>query len=219
MKTKNVKVSEISIKKELYPRMNPDWVTKSRYYNAMKAGAKFPAITVAKLNNVLVLVDGYHRLQAHKDLGNSTIEAEVLEGLDEKQIFVESVKRNIIHGKQFTTQEVTKVILTLEEFELTPLEISDIIRLPVNDIKPFVAKRMTTIVGSQKPFALKKPLVHLSNIELEKEPQSIHGGHVQVAYVDTLISLIKNGWIENTNEHLMSRLEKLYELIKPYFNK
>ena len=50
MKTKNIDVTQVVLNKELYPRHNLNWAIKCRYYNALQAGAKFPPICVAELD-------------------------------------------------------------------------------------------------------------------------------------------------------------------------
>ncbi|KKL83779.1 hypothetical protein LCGC14_1971360, partial [marine sediment metagenome] len=128
MKTKIIQIGEAICDKEIYPRNLVDWMTTYRYAKAMQSKAKFPPITVASLNNKLLVVDGFHRLDAYKSNKETHIEVEILEGLDKHQIFIESVKRNIGHGRQFNSQERTRIILTLEKWEISKEVISEIVR-------------------------------------------------------------------------------------------
>ena len=77
--SKLLNVKQVVMDKQLYPRMNVDRVTVARYYNALKAGATFPAIRVALIDGKYLLMDGAHRLEAHKGVKHQTIEAEVVE--------------------------------------------------------------------------------------------------------------------------------------------
>jgi hypothetical protein len=48
METQIIKINDIVIDEELYPRIHWDFVTKAKYYNALRSGnAKFPPIAVA----------------------------------------------------------------------------------------------------------------------------------------------------------------------------
>ncbi len=49
MKQQLLRIEQVKVDKELYPRANVDFVTCARYLNALKSGEQFPPITVAKL--------------------------------------------------------------------------------------------------------------------------------------------------------------------------
>jgi hypothetical protein len=216
MKTKLLGIDQILIEKEMYPRMFVDWVTTSRYYNAMKSGDKdkFPLIKVAELDGKYFLIDGAHRLKALKDLKETHILAEVVNGLDKKQIYLEAIKANISHGRQFSTQEVTKICITLKDWDMNDEQIQEIVRIPSDGIKRFVAKRMTRVIGTSEEIALKRPLQNLSFSDVEEEPnQKNVGGRSQEALLDSVIALLRNGWMEVDNEIISKKLIRVYKLI------
>lgn len=82
--------------KELYPRLKPHDDVVERYRDALD---NLPPIVVARDG---VLVDGYHRWQAHVREGAETIVAEHLGDLTDLEIVKESVRRNADHGQQLT---------------------------------------------------------------------------------------------------------------------
>lgn len=217
MKQKLLKIEQVKVDKDVYPRMQVDWVTCARYYNALKSGATFPPITVAKLGTQYLLVDGAHRLKSHKDNKETHIQVEVLEGLDKKGIYLEAVKRNNSHGRQFSTQEVTQICITLEAWNMSEEEISEIVRIPAVDIKPFVAKRMTRISETQEAISLKAPLQNLAGIEVSEDfDQSRISSKSQLQMLDVVTLMLKNGWIDKDSQIIKEKLIKLYELLKPY---
>lgn len=63
-----VDVKDVITDKDYYPRAEWNHLTAYSYAQAMRAGAKFPPIVVAKINGQLILVDGKHRLEAKKIL-------------------------------------------------------------------------------------------------------------------------------------------------------
>ena len=72
-----------------YPREKEDWRAKHNYKQALLAGANFPPIIVIprKSNKgVYLVIDGWHRTQACKELKEKNIRAELLTGLTDKQI-------------------------------------------------------------------------------------------------------------------------------------
>lgn len=217
MKQKLLEIKQITIDESVYPRIHIDWVTTSRYYNALKSGAVFPPITVAEINRKYILVDGGHRLKAHKDNGETHIQTEVLNGLDMKGIYLEAVKRNSEHGRQFSTQEVTKICITLKAWNMSQEEISQIVRIPADKIEPFVAKRMVSIISTGQEIPLKSSLQNLSDMNIQ-EPinQTNVAGIKQVHLLVTLINLLENKWINLDDKIVVRKLKKLKQLLENY---
>jgi hypothetical protein len=85
--------------KELYPRLRPDDDAIERYRHSIDA---LPPIVVARGR---VLVDGYHRWQAHKREGLETVPAVDLGNLTDAEIFNESIRRNATHGQQLSAAD------------------------------------------------------------------------------------------------------------------
>jgi len=212
MKTKNIDVTQVVLNKELYPRHNLNWAIKCRYYNALQAGAKFPPICVAELNNQLVLVDGNHRLNAYKDSGIATIPSEVLKGLDEKAIYIEAVKRNVSQGQAFSTYDTTKLILDLQKWQLSLEAISELISIPVDKVMPFVMARTTHITDTGEEIALKSPLKNLATIPLSSNPNDKMSGasRTQLAMIEGVTHLVKNDWVDYTSEHIRKKMNELW---------
>jgi DNA methylase len=97
--TATMPVSEIRYVPELYPRLKPLDDVVERYRDAID---NLPPIAIARDG---VLVDGYHRWQAHVREGRDTITAEHLGDLADAEIVRESIRRNATHGQQFTRTE------------------------------------------------------------------------------------------------------------------
>lgn len=213
---KLLKIEQVKFDEETYPRMVVDWVTCARYFNALRSGAVFPPITVAILDKNYYLVDGMHRLKAHKDNKETHIQCEVLKGLDKKQIFLEAVKRNVKHGRQFSTQEVTKICITLENWKMSQEAISEIVHIPADKITSFVAKRMTRITDTLEEVPLKASVKNLAGIPIEKIDQKSLTGNTQLNLIESLITLLKENWIDKDNAIILKKLNKLAQLLEPY---
>ena len=215
MKTQKIDVAKIILNKELYPRHDLNWAVKCRYYNAMKAGAKFPPLCVAELEGKYVLVDGNHRLNAYKDHQVKQVECEVLTDLTKQEIYVEAVKRNVAQGQPFSTYDTTKVILDLKKWNISLEVISEIISMPVDSIEPFVVKRTTSIIGGEE-IALKSPLKNLASIPIQENPNDKMGGiaRTQLAMIEGLIALIKNQWVDYSSENISKKMNELYGLLE-----
>jgi len=214
MKTRILEIGQVKIDKELYPRIFVDFTTVARYLNAMRSGENFPPIRVAELDGQYLLVDGAHRLNAHKAMKETHVQVEVLTGLDRKQIYLEAIKANVSHGRPLSTQEVTKICITLKNWEMSEQQIQSIVRIPADHLGDFVAKRMTRITETQEEIALKKPLQGLSIADLPTMPnQTGVGGRSQVSLLEAVISILKNGWIDLKSELITERLRTVHRLI------
>lgn len=85
--------------KELYPRLKPHDDVVERYRDALD---NLPPIVIARDG---VLVDGYHRWQAHVREGVEQIQAVDLGNLTDAEIVRESIRRNATHGQQLTRSD------------------------------------------------------------------------------------------------------------------
>ncbi len=221
MKTeiKLLKISSIKMDKKLYPRTGIDWTTCARYYNALKSGAEFPPIVVARRRLSYVLIDGAHRLKAFKDAKETHIQVEVLIGLSDKQIYLEAIKRNASHGRQFSTQEVAKITITLKEWNMSGKDISELINIPVDKLDDFIAKRLSATTGGKSEI-LKAPLKHLAGTlqdENQITEQGVLASRGQGQLLDSVVVMLQNNWFNLESNLVKSKLHKIYKLLIPIF--
>lgn len=89
--------------KELYPRLREDDAAVERYRAAID---RLPPIVVARGR---ILVDGFHRWQAHRRETLPEIEVEDLGDLSDVEILKESIRRNSSHGRQLETKDKSRM--------------------------------------------------------------------------------------------------------------
>lgn len=92
-------IDDVKFVKELYPRLRENDEAIERYRAALD---KLPPIVVARGG---VLVDGFHRWQAHRREGADKVEATDLGNLTDAEIFNESIRRNATHGHQLSAKD------------------------------------------------------------------------------------------------------------------
>lgn len=102
-----IAVGDIEFVKELYPRLREDDAAIERYRAAIE---KLPPIAVARGH---VLVDGFHRWQAHRREGLAEIAAEDLGNLTDAEIIRESITRNATHGQQLSAKDKQRLAAQL----------------------------------------------------------------------------------------------------------
>jgi DNA modification methylase len=127
-----IPVEQVEFVKELYPRLREDHSAIERYRAAID---KLPPIVVARGR---VLVDGFHRWQAHKAEGAVEVAAEDLGNLTDVEILKESLKRNSSHGRQLETSDKKRNADLLYRQGTTDYdEIADLLSISVETAKTY----------------------------------------------------------------------------------
>lgn len=221
---KNVALSDVVFDKELYPRTQAYWLTSFDYSNSIKAGAKFPPITLALNNGKLILVDGKHRLDAFKLCKKKIIPSEIFTGWDRKKIFVESIKRNIAHGRILSPYEKRLCILKLRVMNITNKDVSKIIQIPQEKIENFIGQRLiSSTTGEEFELEIvKSGIKHLAGKSYNViETQRISGVQKnlsignQLDLFNQLIYLLEGGLVDLEDNKIQQSINKLLKLIRP----
>lgn len=97
-----IRCADVRFVKELYPRLREDDAAIERYRAAID---RLPPIVIARDG---VLVDGYHRWQAHKRENIDTISAVNLGNISDAEIITNSYRLNASHGQQLSQEEKIK---------------------------------------------------------------------------------------------------------------
>jgi hypothetical protein len=103
--TQWVPVSSIVVSATYQMRNKVDPGTVRRYANVLKSGNDLPPITLAKINGVLHLVDGFHRLEA---MTGEEVEAVVIETTAREALWL-AASANLKNGLPLKTKELKKV--------------------------------------------------------------------------------------------------------------
>lgn len=112
-------VGDIRFVKELYPRLKPSDDVVERYRLALE---NLPPVSIARDG---VLVDGYHRWQAHVREDAKTINVENLGNLSDAEIVRESIRRNAAHGQQLSQADKRRLASSLWTAHLAGLAVAD----------------------------------------------------------------------------------------------
>jgi hypothetical protein len=99
---KEIPIEKVIVKDTLYPRKEFDKATVEKYRDSIE---QLPPIIV---NQDFLLVDGYHRLIAHRTEQHKTIQAEIIQ-LNEADILWESTRLNATHGLQLSQPDKKKL--------------------------------------------------------------------------------------------------------------
>ena len=101
------KVSDIVFREDLYPRIKHDSALVQQYAENLEV---MPPIEVNQNN---ILIDGFHRLTAHRKVEKEEIAVVVTETQSENELFALSIERNSKHGMQLNDQDKRKTAVRL----------------------------------------------------------------------------------------------------------
>jgi len=211
MKKALLEIKEIVLDKGLYPRDQTSWYNTYAYAKAMQAGNVFPNIIVTKFEGKTYVVDGWHRIGALKVNKEKYASVEFIRVKNKLEIYLEGIRRNAQHGRQFTVQEKAKIILKLQDAKISDTGIAKIIGVPTGDMEKFTLDRMTHSISGE-PIVLKSSIKHLAGGEITQEiidaQQSI-GGRDQVKTLDGIVKMVKHKLFDLDNPKVVSRLYEL----------
>lgn len=97
-----VEIATVKVENEIYPRKNPNKAQIKLYRQNLE---NLPPI---QINKEHYLVDGYHRVLAHKEEKKDLIKAFILD-IPKKEILWESTKLNSKHGLSLNRKEKTEL--------------------------------------------------------------------------------------------------------------
>jgi polyhydroxyalkanoate synthesis regulator phasin len=149
-------IADLELPEDIYTRARgtPWWLNVHIYADEMKNGAKFPPILVGELDGRLIVVDGYHRVNAYKKL-----KIEFIQGIYKKynsiaDILRDAVEANNHHGVRYGSQDKAHITKLLQEYGLQRQEVADLMRVSVEKLDKFTVRNLDN-------KTLKAPLARL----------------------------------------------------------
>lgn len=102
-----VQVVDVQVREDLYPRLQRNPALVQRYAQNLD---ELPPIEVNQHN---ILIDGWHRLTAHRSAGVETIRVTVTETASELELFALAIRRNAAHGWQLEERDKKSAAIRL----------------------------------------------------------------------------------------------------------
>jgi hypothetical protein len=160
-----MKLTDIKLDGDLQSRVEISDEVVNDYSEALREGAKFPAITVFYDGASYHLADGWQRYFAHKKAGLALIDADIIEGTRRDAILY-SVGANSKHGSRRTNADKRKAVMTLlDDMEWSEWSDSEIARqchvssMMVGKVRKEVNGEISEVKVKRgdKEFTMKKP--------------------------------------------------------------
>ena len=108
-KTQQVKIKDVTLDRDMQPRVNITQEAVDEYRERMEDGEQFPPIAVVKDGSTLYCVDGWHRVMAAKALKAKVITAVVTLGTRMDAIWV-AAQANLRHGVRRTNADKRRAV-------------------------------------------------------------------------------------------------------------
>jgi ParB-like chromosome segregation protein Spo0J len=196
----------------LYPRAGIAQPVIGQYHEALKAGVTFPPIQV---DHKWRVIDGWHRLAAHRLFGSVTIPALQKRVRDDREFFELAVAANAAHGNRYSGYDRARVIARAEELGIDKERISNLLSVTVESIAE-VEKGFASDSKDERPMPLKASVRHLAGRRLTQRQAEAHehiGGMQQTFYINQVLLLLEGNLLDYKNEALMSRLYRLKQAL------
>ena len=234
MKESILKIKDIVIDERIYPREKLSDLTIRDYCNAMSQGDSFPPIYVAFFQKRHILIDGRHRIEAKRFLGEQYIQARIQNNFPDMQsIFLASIRANQKHGKPLTEQDKWKVALGLKRFRIETVDISKLTRISVKRLdRVFLGKMRRLTVGEIKdkvrvkeyPAVITEKMRKKEDIELvdKKEMKRLEEENRtewQIAELTDIHNYLKNEKFDIYNDELVKWVRNIKKIIHKKFPK
>lgn len=207
-------IKDLVFDSNLYPRIKTNWLTVYQYGMAMRSGALFPPITVGTLHDKKYVVDGWHRVEALKLIGEEYVQAVVKNYKNERELFADAVKLNANHGRQLSVQEKARIIDRLLDYNFSLQEISEIVHVPVDHIQRFTLKVVNLPNGSK--LYMKSIVENAVKDDLtlaQKIKQDIFNVRNVLLLLAQLKELLESGAFPLDNDNIKALAVEVYTLL------
>ncbi len=211
-----IKIAELVLDYELYPRNNVDSHNVKSLVEARAAGVELPPIVIDKKSKRVV--DGFHRVLAEKKFSGKDGEILAIEKTykDEAAIFLDAMRYNATHGARLDPCDRTRCSIIAKRLHIPREAIAGALNMSVEKIGELLNTRVATSKESGLSVPLKRTVMHFAGKNLNKRQEEANtklSGMNQQFYANQLIELIESKMLSLDDEELIGRLRHLHELL------
>lgn len=227
-----VKLEEIVLDWNLYPRQQVDSTHVAHIAEAMRAGQKMPPLVLDKASKRLS--DGFHRYRAYQRVlsPEERVEVRAVDYTDDAALFADAVDRNAEHGRHLTTYDRLHVLAKAEEMGVEVERIASLLRMTPERIQELRATRMSGPIQSiergrsaadkkrateqTRRVPLKGTIRHMQGRDLspsQAEANRRLSGMRPVFYANQLLLLINEDLLPEDDDSLWSTLQDLRDAL------
>lgn len=210
-----VKISELVLDFDLYPRPSIDSEHVKGMIDAEKTGVKFPPILADKKSKRIT--DGFHRYRMRQRVygEDATIEVVLKSYKNEADMIEDAIRLNTQHGKKLSPFDHARCLLIARRVKLSDDRLASALHVPMTKLSDLRTRKIATTNGTEVP--IKVTIAHMAGKTLTRKQAAVVpklGGMRQLFYVNQVTTLIETDLIDTSNEKLMAGLKRLGQLIR-----
>lgn len=228
---KTMKLSELVLDFDLYPRGEVDSQTCYYLRQAMAAGDELPPLVACQKTKRIV--DGFHRYKAYEHLYGVEHKVSVVlkQYKTDAELFLDAIRYNARHGLKLTTFDRVHCISRARRLNIKPDDLAPALGVTKEKLEGLEKKRFAGVQAQPQkgvkgskvgaPVAqdepLKRTILHMSGKILTPEQRTANdklSGMNQQFYVNQVIILIENDLLDVNDAKLMERIDRLRELLE-----
>lgn len=215
-KVVKVPIEQVVEDYRFYPRTGVSDAHARLLAQAMEAGEVLPPIRVEAKS--MRVIDGFHRLEAHRRLKRQEILAQVEDVKDDADFYERAVAANTAHGRPYVPYEHKRIIIRADELGLTVERISGLLHISIPRIEEIRRGFATTPNALRGYVPLKASVRHLAGKQVTREQEDVIAdklsGWPPMFLADQLLLHIDNGLLDLTNDGLIHKLHYLASRIE-----
>lgn len=218
---KKMRIGDLVFDKNLTEIRPVNMYFVSRYRQAARSGAQFPALIIEK--GTKRIVSGNHRATMYLEEYGEDHEVDVIEKAfpDEKDVLREFAKENSKHGNALSGWSMKYITQKLLDLGDTPEDIASVLNIPVQKIKKM--GDMFVVVTGDKKKKEHKPVKNgvskkILGTEIKSSEWEVHKkndrGISPVKIAEQIMRWIENDWIDWDDEKTLETFKSLLESIE-----
>lgn len=210
-----VPIRELVLDPMLYPRKKLSTFQVSHLMQALRSGKTLPPVIACR--NLKKVADGFHRIQAYKNLGgeDDEIPVEWRDYEDERALFLDAMRLNSAHGEPLTAYDRTRAMLIARKLGIADGETAASLSITVERLADLAVTR--TAYANQQVVAIKRtsaPVVAQRIMSPRQQAADNAAGGMSVGfYVRQLLNAIQGDLLDTKNHRLLQNLSFLRHVL------
>ena len=213
MKTAMVKLEELILDFEVYPRTKTDPQHLSQMERAFLAGTKLPPIVICKKSKRIA--DGFHRYQVYKRQSVEKVEVEERVYKTDADLFADAMRMQSSHGRNLSPFDRSHCAIVAARLGIDDTVLAAALQVDTDYIGELRTDKQA--LSGKLHVPIKQTIRHMAGKQLTGPQFDVNrrlGGMNQLFYVNQLLMLLENDLIDKENEDLLAGLRKLHEKLE-----
>ena len=212
-------ISGLVLERGLSPRASVGSNHVGQLAEALRAGAALPPVVVERKTSRVV--DGFHRVEAHRRVHGREALIEVVEKqyADEGEMFLDAVRLNAAHGSRLAPYDQLRCVGIAQRLSIDPGRVAGALSVRPSYVGELSARRLGTELSTRSPVPLKRTIEHMRGRPLtpaQMEANRKLGGQAQAFYLSQINLLVENGLLDLEDPRVRAELWRLKENLEGF---